>query len=160
MNSDEIKNRLAELAHELKQVRVDAEMIQRLQEAPKRLADINKQMGGLTAKLADVQAKEYKTIMEGRFRNMRVSGSGPSTIPDRLFTISYERPQWNNLTNETSWVARSVPGFRMLEADEMKYLLDFSPASLPVEISTLAPGDPHKAMSIYMTALRRGYLAQ
>jgi hypothetical protein len=164
--SAEIEQELSALTLELNEARTDAATLERLTSAAGKIARLVRQADALTAKKAKAQEAEAKAEREAAyapFRRITVAvddndTGGTANLLRTGFTIRWQQLTYDHRINQDVWENRERNGFTAVPRDVMRYLIEASPASIPACIMQLAPADPARAIGLYLTGLRRGYM--
>jgi len=73
------------------------------------------------------------------------------------FLIRYTRDTWDVALGQTVPSEHKCNGFAALADNAYEFLMTAKPQAIPAVIMALAPGEPEKAMSIYLQGKARGY---
>jgi hypothetical protein len=73
------------------------------------------------------------------------------------FVIRYTRDAWDVGLGQTVPTPHVCNGFAALADNAYEYLMAVKPEAIPAVIMALAPGEPEKAMSVYLQGKARGY---
>ncbi|MGK6322297.1 hypothetical protein ACMGDM_04360 [Sphingomonas sp. DT-51] len=127
--------------------------ITKANEIAKALADAKER---LASALTDEQT-EARNIRLSQFSDIRVDVRSGDSLMDTGFTIHYSQMAWDMSLGETVAKPHTCNGFTNLADNAYEYLITVKPEAIPAQIMALAPGDPERAMSVYLAGKARGY---
>lgn len=156
---------ITDIARQLDEARADNALLARLQNAPKRIAELEKAHAAAQAQHEKDAAKKADAEREASFdgiTDIRVSETVNPNAPDNLlsaaFDITYTRPAYDMYTRQSVPKEHLVRGFGSLPHGAYLFLIGKRPDQIPAKIMALCPDDAHAAFSLYHAAKRRGHL--
>ncbi|MEZ0494921.1 hypothetical protein [Sphingomonas sp. IW22] len=127
-----------------------------IQKANELTASLNDAKERLASALADEQIEARKKRLSG-FSDIRVDSKPGDNLISTGFVIRYMKDTWDCDLKKTVPKQHECNGFASLANDAFDYLVSVKPEAIPARIMALAPGEPHKAMSVYLAGKARGY---
>lgn len=156
---------LSKLARELDEARRDVALLQRLQEAQKRVEAASAAYENAKDAEERTAAEKAKAEHEARLdeiSDLRVTESADPKgcgVLGSSFRITYTRPSWDHSLNRTVPKRVEVNGFGALCPPVLQYLIERAPEQIPASVMTLAPSDPEAALQRYFVGRRRGWIS-
>lgn len=122
--------------------------------------DIAKSLADAKDRLDTALANQATTEREqrlSRFADIRVVTAPGDNLISTGFRIHYKRLTWDMGLCESVLKDHECNGFAALDDDAYEYLVTVKPHAIPAVIIALAPGEPEKALSIYLQGKARGF---
>ncbi len=145
----------------LAEARKDLALLQRLQGAEARIAELEATKAGHEREAAAAAAAAHARRFDGLADISVATVSDPRTGAGPLrnsYRITYTAPAYDGNLQQTRPYRHEVPGFKALPPRVLAFLIEKHPERIPAEIMALAPGDPEAAFYTYFRGLQRGYL--
>jgi hypothetical protein len=117
------------------------------------LADAKGRLGTALANQIEIERGQR---MRG-FSNISVDVRPGENLISTGFVIRYTRDTWDVALGQTVPIEHKCNGFAALADNAYEYLMTIKPEAIPTVIMALAPGEPEKALSIYLQGKARGY---
>lgn len=155
------------IAADLEAAEKDLALLERLNSAKKRVAQLTKDLKAAQAaedreEAAKAEAAEAaQKAQMAAITNIRVVAANAGTGPlHRDWQITFTRPAWDYTVNMTRPMDVTVQGFlnlARLYPLALRALIENFPERIPHEIASLAD-DPNEAIEIFLAAQQRGSL--
>ncbi len=167
ISTNDLADRITSISTDLHAAKADIALLQRLKDAEINAKRLARELKDTQQDLATALANEHDAKQKAAFANIRKMAITPSApvgdanpgLLKMTFAVTYETLSYDYSTRQNVWKAASAFGINYLQAAELAYLTEAKPEIIPQRIMDLAPGKPAEAVSRYIQAVSRGYLA-
>lgn len=157
---------LATITADLEAAREDLALLERLNSAPARVAQLTTEQELAQAAHDKAQAEAQKAASAARFdglKSIEVADvtSANANVGDgvlwRSFRITVTKLAYHMSTQPVE-EKQVYNGFETVPANVFAFLIEKHPAKIPPPIAALAPGDPYRAFDEFFISKQRGYI--